>query len=441
MRLLPPAVLLAVPAILALACGGGGGPAPSSSGGSTPSPSDPAAPSDPGAPTSPSPSDPAPVDPGTSTPTPPPGPAGWAVAAVERFDGALPGATLAASRTPDDGAFGDLGVFFQRRGVTAAPAAFRATVPFSAGGWLTLESYTLRSGAPLSRFADVVADPADPTNRVLRIRSPEHTDATIVRPSVALPARYRISLRVGFASFGDGKPGNNGYTGGEMAGPWWPDDAATAQNGFYWLSILDHLPRPHNNTWIHHHRKVVVDADNHFPAWLELWTGQDFIWNAEHPVTMIALDGSRPGNEKSGPPFFTWSAGKWQPSGAIRAVDAYLPSTWYRVTVERDGPRYTLTVSGKFRYGGERTYTAAIDAAAACVFHYPATAAEAAGAKRCEDLGTFDSIAPHAAGEAPNARWPADGVWPDWFVFGDPHENYYEGEVYYDDVVLETWRG
>ncbi len=413
----------ALPMLLAaalVACGGAGQPAPTDPTAADPTPTDSLAPS------------PTPSVTG-QLPAPPPGAPGWAVAAEERFDAALPVATLASAPAPDDGAFADAGVFFQRKGVTP-PAAYRATVPFSTSGWLTVESYTLRPDAPLSRFAETVADPADPSNRVLRIRSPEHTDATIVRPSAALPARYRISLRVGFASFGDGKPGLNGYTGGEMAGPWWPDDDATAQNGFYWLSILDHVPRPHNNTWIHHHRKVVIDSDNNDPPWTELWNGQDFVWSGEHPVDVIALDGSRPGNERSGPPFFMYAAGAWQPSGAIRAVDAYLPETWYRVTIERDGPKYTLTVSGKFRFGGERTYTATIDAAAHCVFHYPATPEEAAGAKACEDEGTFDSIAPG------NPRWEAGGVWPEWFEFGDPHENYYEGEVYYDDVVLETWR-
>lgn len=41
----------------------------------------------------------------------------------------------------------------------------------------------------------------------------------MVRPTSPLPARYRISLHVGFPSFGDGKPGPNGYDGGEEAGP------------------------------------------------------------------------------------------------------------------------------------------------------------------------------------------------------------------------------
>jgi hypothetical protein len=375
----------------------------------------------------------------TSTPTPTPTPTaapvhGWVVTSAEHFDAPLPAGAFGPDPVPDDGPFADAGSFFTLRGVTP-PAAFRATVPFSADGWLTLESYTRQRGAALSDQADVVADPADPRNRVLRIRSPHATDATIVRPSAPLPARYRISLRVGYADFGDGMPGLNGYTSAtETAGPWWPDALVTSQNGFYWLSILDQLPRPHNNTWIHHHRKVVIDSDSHYPPWLQTWSGSRWLDQAERPVDLIALDGSQPGTEKNGPPFFTWAAGAWQPSGAIRAVDAYLPNTWYQVTIERDGPRYTLTASGRFRYGGDTTYRASIDAAARCVFHYPVNADEAAGAARCADPGSFSTISPA------EPRWPAGAAWPDWFVFGDPHANYYQGSVLYDDVVLETWR-
>ena len=358
---------------------------------------------------------------------------GWVTVAEERFEGDPPAATFAPDGVPDDGPFSDAGAFFTARGVTP-PAAFRATGPFGAGGWLTVESYTRRAGASLSDFARVVADPADPANHALEIESREHTDATVIRNSVPLPARYRISLRVGFPAFGDGKPGLNGYTGGEKAGPWWPDADATAQNGFYWLAILYQKPRPHDNTWIHHHRKVTVDSDNNVPPWMEIWDGARFVTSGEQPVMMFALDGGRPGDEQTGPPFFSYAGGAWQPSGAIRAVDAYLPGTWYRATLERDGPRYTITLSGRFKHGGQQTYRATIDAAARCVFHYPVDAAEAAGAVDCVDVGAF----PSSPGDP---RWPAGASWPDWFMFGDPHVNYYEGHVLYDDVVLEEWRG
>jgi hypothetical protein len=281
----------------------------------------------------------------------------------------------------------------------------------------------------------VVADPADPQNRVLRLSPREHTDAVVIRPTRPLPARYRISLRVGFPSFGDGKAGLNGYDGGERAGPWWPGDDATHQNGFYWLAILDRPPRPHNNTWIHHHRKVVVDSDNHYPPWMEVWDGSRFVSSGENPIMMFALDGRRTVDARSGNAFLSWSADAWQPSGAIRAVDAYVPGTWYRVSIERDGPSYAVEISGRFRHGGERTYRAVVDAAERCVWHYPVSAEEAAAARGCEDASPLPGLG------AADPRWPAGGVWPDWFMFGDPHSNYYEGEVLYDDVTLEVHRG
>lgn len=413
---------------LLLACGGGGSPsdvpAPSSTGSTGPT-----GPVDPGAPTGAG----SGGSSGATGPSGATGGAGWTVVHEERFEGPGPTGAFSPDPVPDDGPFADAGAYWKARGVVP-PAAFRATAPYGDGAWLTFESYTRRTGEDLSHFAQVVPDPADPANHALEIVSSQHTDATVVRPSAPLPARYRVSLRVGFPAFGDGKPGLNGYSAQETAGPWWPTTSANTQNGFYWLSILDARPRPHNNTWIHHHRKLVVDSDNHFPPWMQVWDGRRLQWSGERPVTMLAMDGSKPGDEKTGPPFLSYAGGQWGPSGAIRAVDAYLPDTWYHVTIERDGPRYTIEVAGTFEYGGPQTYRATVDAAKACVFHYPVDAAEASGASRCVDTGAF----PDTGGEA---RWPVGGSWPDWFVFGDPHANFYEGHVLYDDLVLEEWRG
>ncbi len=367
---------------------------------------------------------------GGGNPTPPATP-GWTVVAREDFEtNAIPAGAFAPDPVPDDGPFSDGGSFFTARGVTP-PTAYRATQPFGDAGWLTVESYSRRATAALSDHVAIVSDPASPSNHVLRLRSPEHTDATVIRPTVALPARYRVSLRVGYAAFGDGQPVQNGYVGTPTAEPWWPDEDARQQNGFYWLTILDHQPRPHNNTWIHHHRKIVVDSDNHYPPWMEIWNGNGFVWSGEHPVMVIALDGTGASSEHSGNPFLSYSDGAWQPSGAIRAVDAYRPSTWYRLTIERDGPKYTIELSGDFAWGGQQTYRATVDAAASCVWHYPVNADEAAGAAGCAAK----------AGILPGlTEWNAGESWPDWFMFGDPHVNYYAGEVYYDDVTLEVWK-
>lgn len=355
---------------------------------------------------------------------------GWIVAYREDFQQtAVPDATWEADPLPDDGPFSDNGAFFQARGVVP-PAGYRISAPLGADGWLRIESYTRSSTKAFHDLADVATDPADPANRVLRIGSPAHTDATVIRPASALPDKYRISLRVGFADFGDGKPGLNGYVGGERALPWWDDDA-TAQNGFYWLTILDAQPRPHNNTWIHHHRKVVIDSDNNVPPWMEMFERTAFRLDGENPIMMFALDGRGAGTETTGKPFLSWAAGQWQPSGAIRAVDGYLPQEWYRVSIERSDGVFTMEISGRFRFGGERTYRTSIDAKANCVWHFNRTAEE--DASQCVDESGWPSV-------PASPRWPGGQTWPDWFMFGDPHTNYYRGQVLYDDVQLEVWR-
>ncbi|HET7755456.1 MAG TPA: hypothetical protein VFK85_16245 [Anaeromyxobacteraceae bacterium] len=417
---LPVFLVAAVLAALAYACGGGGGnpsPAPQP----TPQPTDAPSPE----PTSTPAPTPTPTASPGPTPTPtapgtPPAPQGprWVVKWTEDFEQlALPAASWARDPVPADGRYADAGEYFTAQGISP-PAAFRITQPFGADGWLTLESYTRDPATPFASVASVVADPAGGANKVLRIASPAHTDATIVRPSAALPSRYRISLRVGFADFGDGLPGLNGYDGGETGEPWTPG-SAVGQNGFYWLTILDALPRPHNNVWIHHHRKVVVDSDNNLPVFTEIWNGSAFVSSGVRPIMLFALDGRGAVNDRTGPPFLSWSAGQWQPSGRIRAVDAYLPGEWYRLSIERADSTFTIELSGRFQFGGQRTYRAVIDAAASCVWHFNRPGEDGS---RC-------------AGPA----WPADGSWPDWFMFGDPHANFYEGSVHYDDVRLEVW--
>jgi hypothetical protein len=354
----------------------------------------------------------------------------WAVARLEDFTSTrLSSTAWSADPVPDDGPFADEGVYFTHMGIFA-PNAFRISQAFGSGNWLTLESYTRDSSRPLSDLASIVGDPADASNKVLRIRSPQHTDATIVRPSAALPTRYRVSLRVGYASFGDGT-GDNGYdSGDETAEPWLDEDAVT-ENGFYWLTIVDTVPRPHNNVWIHHHRKVCIDSDNTTDDWMSVWNGDTCQVSGSHPVMLFALDGTSAGSPTSGQPFIAYRGGRWVSD--ICAVDAYQENRWYRVSIERFDNRFTISVAGDFVAGGDTSYTASIEAEDECVFHY--NNAQLPSDHRCVDRGYYSEI----GSEYP--RWPSGVGYPDYFMFGEPHENYYEGTVYYDDVRLEVWEG
>ena len=106
--------------------------------------------------------------------------------------------------------------------------------------------------------------------------SKRHTDAALLRSTAALPSRYRLRVKVSAVRFGGAVNGNwqsggkiNGYDGDESAGPWRlptggsPPPPAVTDNGVYFLCIVDYPnPAPHNNVFIHHHRKVVLDSDN-----------------------------------------------------------------------------------------------------------------------------------------------------------------------------------
>jgi hypothetical protein len=344
----------------------------------------------------------------TQTPTPTVSPKpGWNILYQENFEvqttlfaGGVPAWASDSFQATDR--FADGGSYFLAMGITQ-PTAFRAEWPFGQDGWLTAASYSRSSATDLSTLIAIVPDPADGTNHVLKIASPLHTDATVLRPTVALPvSRYRACVRVGFASFGDGEPATanlNGYLGGERSEPWFNNDS-TLENGFYWLTILDEVPRPHNNVWIHHHRKVVIDSDNNKEAWTQIWSGTSFQNDGRHPIMMFGLDKNGTDNDRVGLPFLSWSNGALQPSGLIRAVDAYKDNTWYSACIERNPTHFVLTVAGDFKYGGLQTYEGSIPIAAV---------------------------------------YRAESGVPDFFMFGDPHNNYYRGQVFYDDVKLEYW--
>ena len=296
--------------------------------------------------------------------------------------------------------YSDGGEHFKQLGVKP-PVAFRAEGSFGKDDWLAAAGY---SRSNLTKFSDlflVVPDPNDPNNHVLKISSPKHTDGIVVRSAKQLPKKFRVCLKVGFASFGDGKAaGLNGYAGGETDEPWSNGDA-TLENGFYWITILDATPRPHNNLWIHHHRKVTIDSDNNKEAWTNIWEGKKWVADGQHPIMMFGIDKNGDDTDSNGRPFLSWSNGALQPSGAIRAVDAYRDNTWYSACIERNEDAFVLTTSGNFKWGGQQTY----------------------------------------AGTIPlRSVYQADTGIPDFFMFGDPHNNYYRGSVYYDDIRLEVWQ-
>lgn len=343
----------------------------------------------------------------------------------------------------EDGAF-----FIQRGGAAFARnlgsfRSFRRSFRYGEHGWLTVELYgrdSDRDGAPESGGQFVNAGGA------ARLISTRHYDGAIIRSTEPLPAKYRIELTIRNIAFGGSRNGQwsydgkiNGYDGDELADPWFFRDgnpkprSAVDQNGLYFLCITDYpRPAPHNNVFIHHHRKVVMDTDNNDrdpapggPAersWSKVWdprTGRAEPDGSRY-VSMLWLDGSSAGHDWFGNDFVSFTPGGWQ-TGAIFA-DKYLEGEPYRFAIERDRDRYTMSASGRFFHGGVTTYRGSRQFREPPVtWHYNQTAAE--------------YVAP-ANEPARRHAWPAGSAYPDYFFFGDPHINFYEGTAEFDDLEL-----
>ena len=334
----------------------------------------------------------------------------WKILYQENFDHAIPITSSWKNETyTETDRYSDNGEYFREKFKNfAPPKAYRISSKFGTADWLQIELYTRDKSDQTSKLVQVTTDPTNPSHRVLAIDSPRQSNGAVIRSANPLPPSYRICSHVGFVDFGGTLARNhNGYVGTESAGPW-VEGSSINENGLYWLAITDTEPKPRNNVFIHHHRKIVIDSDNNDygpdASWTYIFTGQQFLRSGEHPVMMFALDNDNinyvSDYQRTGQPFISYSAEGWNSEAElqqIRAVDAYLDGEWYTSCISKDAGEYTLSMEGRFKYGGHTKYQAAI--AQEKVYH--------------------------AYGS------------PDYFMLGDPHVNFYRGKMLVDKVTLE----
>jgi hypothetical protein len=280
--------------------------------------------------------------------------------------------------------------------------------------WALAVISSTRKDVPVSDFLSITRDPDQPDNTVLKLTSPDHTDGVILRSRDPLPEDYRISLRIGHIDFGDDSE-LNGYDSGDETGAPWMDISAIKHNGVYWASIIDTPPAPHNNIWSHHHRKFFIDA----------WNTPGRIWG----VTVAGVNGLSSTDHRFGKKFIAHDGVDWRPNVTTPAF-FYLPDEWYDVTLSREDDVFSFRVSGRFRGMGEATLAGSLDAKRHCVFHYNRSPDNLS--EKCVD-GEVMRI-----GETLIPTWPHGSAYPDYFMMGDPHVNFYEGSVLIDDLRLEV---
>ncbi len=374
----------------------------------------------------------------------------------------------------DDGQFFDVqgGPDFRRQ-LAAAPV-LRKRVTFGKNGWLTAEL--------AARDANADGVPENPPGlRTVslggevtgRLDVPSHDGGLVIRNTAPLPPRYRIEYTLRTLDFGGQRAGSwtyagkvNGYgsTGCKTSWPWKrsgsfagaaePCNAnfgdVRAENGFYFLAIMDYAnPAPHNNVFIHHHRKVGMDTYNVSGGWASAYavcnpaTGalEEYQSSTTNAINSIFFDGSRFRAPEIGYNEFLMPTACGVRDGAdpeatiVSAAELapeLMPGQSYRFAIERSATGYTTEMSGPFRHIGQATlrYQRAFVQDGRPIWHYNQTQGEYAGA--------FNSTLTFSGpfGSYTKEQWPAGSAYPDFFVIGDPHLNYYEGSATIDDLRM-----
>ncbi|KGX86079.1 hypothetical protein [Pontibacillus litoralis] len=349
---------------------------------------------------------------------------------------------------------------------------YRQQIPFGEDDWLTLElaarDFNTSNEQPeeaVQPFAEIVDDGTG--NQVLTLNEPEYKGGILVRNTEELPQEYRIEYDLHNVNFGgrnaegaieyDGM--YNGYTETEeeLDGfPWTSGEDIKQANGFYYLGIMDYAnPAPHNNAFIHNHRKVVFDSysTEDLPYGQEKQicntaTGENYDYYSDESAHLPVYAGFTNAYHQNFfnenllyPPMTVHSeCGSVSQSDNIYSAFELDPAELdgdghYHMAVERHEDRYVIEVTGKmFHDEKEQTYRYEQKfndpENETIVWHYNQTEEEYDGEYN------FTATSEGDYGSYEVEQWPADSAYPDFFVIGDPHLNYYEGDAVIDNLTF-----
>ena len=344
-------------------------------------------------------------------------------------------------------------------------------------GWLTVELAAQdrdKDGKPDSEPNISVED----GNGLISV--PSNDTAAMLTASDPLPSEYRIEYELKTLDFGGKRDGSwnydgkyNGFEPGECKTnfPWvrkgdysqggsdkvdpcadpWGD--TTKENGYYFLSVVDYAkPAPHNNIFIHSHRKVGMDSYSVDADWAKSYKVCnpeskeliDYTDSSANGVNQIFFDG-----ESFRDPAFAYNEFVMPTPCGLKIGDdenativataevqpELMPGETYTFAIERNANGYVTEMKGNFKYIGETTIRNERPFKSDdghTIWHYNQTADEYDGSSN--QTLTFEG--PHGSFE--KEMWPEDSAYPDNFVIGIPHLNFYEGEAQIDNLKLYT---
>ncbi|WP_407319960.1 hypothetical protein UQW22_05800 [Isoptericola halotolerans] len=354
-----------------------------------------------------------------------------------------------------------------------AADVLRKRVAFGDHGWLTAELATRdydKDGTPDGSASlnnvDVAGEPSG------RLETGQGSGA-IVRSTEDLPSEYRIEYTLKTLDFGGKRNGSWEYNGGtngyssEGCNTNWPwmrsgdfsGDAARcnsnfgdvrAENGYYFLAIMDYDdPAPHNNVFIHNHRKVGMDSYSVNGSWSSSYAACDpdsgetipYDQTSANGINSIFFDGSRFRDPTMGYNEFIMPTecgvkdGSDSEATIVSAAEVQpelMPDATYEFAIERTSSGYTVEMAGDFAGVGPTKfrYHRNFVQDGKPIWHYNQTSDEYDGA--------FNSTLTFSGpfGSYSKEQWPEGSAYPDNFIIGDPHINYYEGSATIDDLRM-----
>ncbi len=157
-------------------------------------------------------------------------------------------------------------------------------------------------------------------------------------------------------------------------------EGPTNENGAYLIAITDVKPEGHHtNIWWHQHRKLVIDVDNN--VWGHGMPNPIFMVYFDRSNSLVSYDGAND----------VWQK-EWK-----KAV-TYEPKRWYTVEVEKTRKHFIMSIADE---NGKILKKSKVD---------------------LKDI------------------WHDDDRHQDYFVIGDPHENYYQGAMKIKSIAITPTR-
>lgn len=380
--------------------------------------------------------------------------------------------------------FDDDGAYFQNLGgehfqrALDSVSIMRKRVETGTDGWLTVEA------AAQDRDKDGQPDAVPQlkvANGAATIDIPRNDTALLLTSTKPLPQQYRIEVELKGLDFGGKKDGSwhydgkyNGHKEDEDCTtnfPWvrkgdysqggadevdpcakpWGD--TKQENGYYLLEILDHAkPAPHNNIFIHSHRKVGMDIYSVDAGWAKNYKVcnpktkelEDYPSSDGHGINEIFFDGN-----SFRDPSFAYNqfvmgtecgtrVGDVADATIVSAAEVMpevMPDETYTFAIERTDHSYVQEMTGNFKNIGYKTLRYErpfISDDGHSIWHYNQTPEEYDG--HLNQKLTFEG----PFGSFEKDMWPEGSAYPDNFAIGIPHLNYYSGTATIDNLRLYT---